>query len=388
MKIVFFVRSLDVGGTEKQLVTLATALHKRGTEFSIVTFYRGGAFHAGLERMGVKVLDLRKRGRWDIIFFLARMIGVMRREQPSILYSFLTVPNLLAVLIKPFLPSTRIAWGIRASNMDLSKYDRLSRLSSFIECRMARFADLIVVNSNAGRDHHVRRGFPAEKMLVVHNGIDTTQFRFDPEGRQLLRSEWGIKEHEALIGVVARLDPMKDHPTFLKAAALLSEEFLHVRFMCVGDGPHVYKEKLSELTKALGLSKKLIWAGERSDMRAIYSALDIVCSSSSFGEGFPNAVGEAMSCERPCVATDVGDTALLLGETGTVVPPRDPRALAGALKDVVIKISQKKDLNRPYGNENARQRVEECFSQEHLVAKTKVILRDLQHRPPFGTTSR
>ena len=200
--------------------------------------------------------------------------------------------------------------------------------------------------------------------LFIPNGIDTEWFRSDPEARQRIRTEWGLTESEKLIGLVGRLDPMKDHPTFLRAAAMLSQERGDVRFVCVGDGPTDYRRELSALGKELGLTQRLIWAGVREDIPAVYNALDIVTSSSSYGEGFPNVVGEAMACEVPCVATDVGDSAWIVGETGVVVSPKDPEALAAGWKTSLARHGSEMALE-------ARLRVEENFSVERLIEQTE-----------------
>jgi glycosyltransferase involved in cell wall biosynthesis len=108
-------------------------------------------------------------------------------------------------------------------------------------------------------------------------------------------------------------------------------------------------------------------------MPAIYSGLDLLCSSSSFSEGFSNVIGEAMACGVPCVVTDVGDSKLIVGETGKVVPPEDPAALASAcLESLVLPASQR----RAIGSE-ARKRIEENFSAEKMVASMQAIFEDL-----------
>ena len=134
-----------------------------------------------------------------------------------------------------------------------------------------------------------------------------------------MRLEWGIAECEKLIGQVGRLDPMKDHSTFLKAAALLAHERKDVRFVCVGEGPTGYRDELYSLAKTLGLASRLIWAGSRRDMPAVYNAFDVAVSSSRWGEGLPNVIAEAMACGVPCVVTDVGDSAFVVDKLGVVV---------------------------------------------------------------------
>jgi glycosyltransferase involved in cell wall biosynthesis len=219
-------------------------------------------------------------------------------------------------------------------------------------------------------DHAVANGFPKNRMVVIPNGIDTERFCPEPEARQRVRAEWGVAEDEKLIGLVGRLDPMKDHPTFLRAASLLSQERDDVHFVCVGDGPAGYRRELHVLTENLGLVQHLTWAGVREDMSAVYNALDIVTSSSAYGEGFSNVVGEAMACGVPCVATDVGDSAWIVGDQRLVVPPSNPEALAARWQDVIDKASEAQSSI----GLNLRERVVHNFSLDHMIERTIKVL--------------
>jgi glycosyltransferase involved in cell wall biosynthesis len=220
------------------------------------------------------------------------------------------------------------------------------------------------------------RGFHAQRFIVIHNGTDTRQFKPDRESGKLIRKAWGVAEQTVLIGLVARLDPMKDHQTFLKAAAILVAADSDIRFVCVGSGPENYAADLCRLAEEYGISSGLIWAGQRDDMPAVYNALNIVCSS-SVSEGLPNTIAEAMACGVPCVVTNVGDSALLVGETGIVVPPNDPQALADGLKEGLNLLTSEQ---RP----NPRSRIEARFGVGQLKEKTEAVLTALAtkaHQP-------
>lgn len=367
--ILFLTRSLDRGGAERQLVVLAKGLADRGYPVAVAVFFGGGAYEPELAEARVRVIDLGKQGRWDILPFLLRLLRLLRKEHPVVLHAYLSVPNILAVVLKPLLSGTRIVWGVRASNVDLSRYDWLSRLAYVLERRLARFVDCIIANAHAGKRYAVEKGFPEEKIAVIPNGIDTEYFRFDAVGRQRVRREWGINESQILIGLVGRLDPMKDHPIFLEAVSRIAREREDVRFVCVGGGPVDYAKALKQHAADLGLTNRLIWIDSRDDMPAVLSALDIAASS-SFGEGFSNVIAEAMACERPCVVTDVGDSAHIVGELGEVVPPRDPDALAAAMARMLDRIEGNADTGR-----RARARIVEVFSVDRMVMRTEQVLR-------------
>ncbi len=338
----------------------------------VATYYPGGLLEKDLQEAGVPVRTLNKRGRWEMFGFLLRLVQIVRRERPDVLHGYLATSNILAVLLKPLFPRTHVVWGVRASNVDLERYDWFIRLSYKVERWLSRFADLIVVNSRAGRSYAIAKGLANNKMMLIPNGIDTKRFCPDPRTRRLSRAEWGVTEGEKLIGLIGRLDPMKDHPTFLRAAAVLSDERKDVRFVCVGDGPVSYQRELRELSEELGLAQRLIWAYSRVDMPAVYNALD-VHTSSSYGEGFPNVVGEAMACGVPCVVTDVGDSAWIVGELGVVVPPTNPEQLAAGLARILDDLNE----NRDSIGYRLRQRIVYNFSLDRLVGRTAKTLESV-----------
>ncbi|HSO74503.1 MAG TPA: glycosyltransferase, partial [Blastocatellia bacterium] len=313
-----------------------------------------------------------KNGRWDSFGFLHRLVEFIRQEDPDVVNGYLVFPNLVALLLRLWFPRIRAVWGVRDSAMDVNKIDWLERIIYRAQRRLARFADLIIVNSRAGLDHARARGFPPEKMIVVSNGIDTEYFRADDEGRRELLVAWRVKNSERLIGLIGRLHPMKGHPIFLEAAAALARRHDDLRFVCVGDGPLAYRRELVEQSERLGLDKRILWARARSDMPVVYSALDINVSSSVFGEGFPNAIGEAMACGVPCVVTDVGDSVWIAGEMAEVAPPNDAQALERAIEVALQRIEA-----GWYRKGENRRRIVERFSVDALVKNTEAAVASL-----------
>ena len=372
MKVMFLCRALDYGGAENQLVFLARKLSDRGIETGIAVYYSGGGLEDELKDSSVAVFHLNKRSRWDVIGFCRELTRVVSVEKPDILHSYLTDSNALSVLIKPFLPKLKIAWGIRASYMDFNRYGWLAKVLFAVTCRLSGQADLIIANSHAGRFFHQRRGYPSEKMVVIPNGIDTCRFAPDPDAGERVRREWSLSESENLIGLVGRLDPVKDHPTFLEASALLLGQRDDVRFVCVGEGRASYREELEHMSEHLRLHDRILFAGLRKDMRAVYNALNIA-TLVSIGEGFPNVIGEAMACGIPCVVTDAGDSEKIVGSTGVVVSPGDPQALArGWQKILEMRKEEKAELGR-----QARDRIVALFGTEIFIARTEEALRSL-----------
>jgi glycosyltransferase involved in cell wall biosynthesis len=385
-KITFLIRSLDRsggGGAEKQLTTLAKALSLKGYEVSVLCFYPDDNSEIDFLGTSAKLIYIGKQNRWDMVGFFGRLFQQLKHIQPDVLHSYLPDANLLTIFLKPLFPTTKMVWGIRHSNwgdsqLNIEKGKKLSKwvsLTLYIEQKLAQFADLIITNSHAGQKYHVSKGFPPETIVVIPNGIDINQFRPDPEAGKTVRQEWGISANTILIGLVGRLHPMKDHLTFLKAAALLAQERKDLRFVCVGGVQEQgYAKELYELTHQLGITQQVIWAGGRADMSAVYNALDIFVSTSAFGEGFSNAIGEAMACGKPCVVTDVGDSGLIVGAKGIVIPPKDPLALKTAVLQLIMEMSVGNQIQA-----EVRQRIVENFSVPQLALKTECVLMGLSY---------
>jgi glycosyltransferase involved in cell wall biosynthesis len=372
IRLLFLIGALNRGGAERQLTLLVKGIDRTRFAVTVVTVADGGALREEIAALdGVAVISLRKRGRWDVLAPLWRLAQVTRRVKPDVVHGYLDVPNILAVVVgKP--ARARVVWGLRASNVDFALYGRRSAWIHYLAARLSRFSDLIVANSHAGKQHHVSQGFRGERMLVIPNGFDTERFQPDLEAGRGMRRAWGIAESEPLIGLVARLDPIKDHRTFLLAAALLVRERRDVHFVCVGDGPGSYRHELQLLAEDLGLGDHLVWAGELNDMRAVYNALD-VGTSSSLSEGFPNTIGEAMACGVPCVVTDVGDSAVLVGETGHVVPRGAPEAMTAAW----VRLLHMSFADRTALGQRARDRIISEYSTQQLVRRTEAALAGL-----------
>ncbi|KGF72370.1 group 1 glycosyl transferase [Neosynechococcus sphagnicola sy1] len=371
IKIVFLIRSLDFGGSQTQLVTLVKALDPTEFEVTVICFYSEGTLATTLVESGIRVLSLEKRGRWDLGRFYGRLSGYLHQIQPQILHSYLSDPNLLVILLKPWFPRIAIVWGIRTAQDNLRQYSWFIRLLFWLECRLAGFADLIIANSQAGRAFHIAQGFPAAKTITIPNGIDCDLFQPDPQGRVKLRTLWGIPDSVILIGLVGRLDPLKDHPTFLKAAALLCQQRRDVHFVCIGSGLDT-ADQLQQLATDLEIADRITWSAARTDVPEVQNALDIATSCST-SEGFSNVITEAMACGVPCVVTDVGDSAWIVGKTGIVVPPADPQALAAGWQACLA-------MDRQHLGQLARARIIQHLSVQQLAMTTQDALVSLLQR--------
>jgi len=381
IKIAFLTLSLDIGGTEKQISLLAWRINPARFEPVVLSFFGGGQLEKELSRTRVRLVNLKNRrgntgekgtgyyeavGRWDPLRQVIPLISFIKREKLQVVYSFLSVPNNLMVLVKVLFPRMKVIWGVRASNNEISYRSIFSQINFRIGCFISRWADLIIVNSWSGYRYHLEKGFPENKMVVIPNGFETNVFRPFSDLRNKVRREWGIPENAFLIGHVGRLNPMKDHSNFLRAASIMAEKNKRVKFICVGNGPREYADTLRREADELGLGGLCAWTGPRDDMVGVYNAMDVFTSSSAYGEGFPNVIGESMACGIPCVVTDVGDSAFLIGDAGIIVPPGDSQSMARAWQKMMnMPAEMRKGLGR-----RARERIVAEFSVDKMVERT------------------
>jgi glycosyltransferase involved in cell wall biosynthesis len=327
--IVHLITGLETGGAERMLARLVTGLDPERHRSTVVSMTGPGVVGPLLASSGIELhtLDMR-RGIADLRG-ITRLATILRETQPDILQTWLYHADLLGMVARALTPPCALFWNVQcAESIDA---DIVRRLLVWCSAR----PDIVVVNSLAGKRFHEQLGYRPKRWEHIPNGCDTNVFQFDAEARLKLRQELGIPDNAVAIGLPARFHPMKDHGNFLAAASRIAAVRPAVVFVLVG--PHVdpSNRALAETIAAHCLNERVRLLGERDDMTAVYSALDIATLSSAFGEGCPNVLGEAMSCGAPCVATDCGDAADILGPTGIAVPPRDPEALAAAWERVI-----------------------------------------------------
>jgi glycosyltransferase involved in cell wall biosynthesis len=371
VRILLLVRALGFGGAERQVVDLAHGLARRGHDVGVAAFYPGAAFDRTIRGPNPELIVIGKRGRWDAIGFLWRLIRSVDAWRPDVVYSFLPVPNLAAALCRArFRRRPALVWGLRGTPLELERYDWLERASIHLERMASRLPDLVIANSQRGAAWARGAGFAARRVAMIRNGIDTNRFRpATPAERVAARAALGCKEAAFVVAVVARLDPMKDHPTFLAALAIALQTAPSLTGLIVGDGLPSVAAGLKAKAAGLGIADAVIWVAARDRASEIYHAADVLCLPSAFGEGFPNVVGEAMACGLTCIVTAVGDSAAVVGDTGCVVSPGSPALLARAILDCMKPIRESPPVNLA-----ARQRIVENFGLDTMISATESSL--------------
>jgi glycosyltransferase involved in cell wall biosynthesis len=359
--IVHLITGLDVGGAETMLVKLITRMDRARFENIVVSLKSTGKLGETLAAANVPVLTLNLERLRPYSRNYLSLFRLLRRA--TILQTWLYHADLLGLVAGSIARTPVILWNLRCSDMDMSRYPLSSRLVLAALVRLSWLPTMVIANSRSGREFHERMGYRPKIWLVIPNGFDIDVFRPNAQARAEVRRALGVSDDALLIGLPARLDPMKDHGNFFAAAGILARTAPEARFVGIGKGVDAGDPALAALIRRNGIEGQVILLGERPDMPRVYNALDIVSLSSAFGEGFPNVLGEAMATGLPCVATEVGDAAYVLGDTGRVVPPHDPHELARAWREL-IEIGP--DARRALGRA-ARERVIENFALDAVV---------------------
>lgn len=368
--IVHLITGLETGGAERMLAQLVSRTDPDRFRSVVVSISEPGNMADAIVRADVDLRSLGIRRGVPDPRGLFRLERILREVRPEILQTWLYHADFLGLLVKKPARIPHLIWNVRCSDAGLSPADLALRR---VLGRCSAVPDAIIVNSRAGQRFHQRIGYGPRRWEQVPNGFDIDTLRPDPEARRCFRAEFCIDDDTTLIGLPARYHPMKDHDTFFAAAAILGKNRPKVSFALVGAGVEPSNRALAKAIAASELGTRVRLLGERDDMTGFYAALDIATLSSAFGEGFSNVLGEAMACGLPCVATDSGDAAKLLGPTGVVVPPRDPPALAAAWQRLIeIGAEGRRSLGK-----QARLRIARDYSLCAAVTRYEAIYEDI-----------
>jgi glycosyltransferase involved in cell wall biosynthesis len=363
MKVLHIITHLDQGGAEAVLYRLIEATHQK-INHSVVSLHGAGVYGTKLRDIGVHVetLDM-PRGRLKFTG-LWRLRKIILGYSPDIIHTKLYHADLVGGLVALLSGAPPVIWTVNSS--DLGKL-RNSWKTRFIRriCAILSYGipSAIIADANNTKRVNVSIGYSPKKFFVINNGIDLSSFFPDQQARQRLRHEFQIQEDMVLLGFIARWDPLKDHSNLLQALSIIKNNNHKFACILVGNNMTSNNAVLMELIHKNELDDHIILPGPRSDIPAIMNALDLHVLS-SFSESMPLAIIEAMACGTPCVVTDVGDAALVVGDTGWVVPPKEPNTLAAGIETGIgaLKKNGKDKLGQ-----RCRRVIEEKYSLEVMV---------------------
>lgn len=383
MRIVHVITDLRTGGAEFMLQRLVARLQADGVDNAVIALGTVNQEFEGLRRLGVTLhqLDMAPTvGGLGGFFRLKRLLAAYR---PDVVHTWMYHADLLGGLAARVSRLAPVLWSLHHTPDRRERFKLPTRaimrvngvLSSFVPAR-------IVCCSHASKASHLALGYARHKLVVIANGFDTDAFRPDPAARDSVRRELGLSAEALLVGLMARFHPQKDHLTFVRSATHLMRRSRAVHFVLAGPGVDGDNPRLRAWLDATGAPERFHVLGHRNDMPRLMAACDIVSTSSAYGEALPLVLGEAMSCGVPCVATDVGDSARIVADTGRVVPPGDAEALAGAWASILaLTRDERLQLGR-----RARARVAAEYQLATCVQAHLALYRELSQ--PTGAIPR
>ncbi len=373
LRVVHVITGLSVGGAETLLVRLLARRNPENVQAKVISLTGEGPLADVLRGLNVPVECLGLKGFFSFPATLLRLTSILRRERPDVIQTWLYHGDFLGGLSGWMAGGVPVIWGIHSSTLEPGAVRRSTRWLVRLLARLSRLLPSRIVScSEESRRIHVALGYEAERFRVIPNGFDTEAFRPDPAARDEARRALGRPASELWVGMVSRFHPQKDHRNFLEAAALLAPRHPDLHFVLCGEGVDAKNLDLVSWARSLGVEDRCLFLGARRDVNKVMSSLDVFVSASRFGEAFPLVVGEAMSCGVPCVVTDVGDSALLVGRTGVVVPPRSPERLAEGVESL---LALSPDRRRELG-EAARRRIMENYGIERMSRRYEDLYRE------------
>lgn len=332
-RIDHIITGLDIGGAELMLSNLV----RRGIRYrhSVTSLSSNGRITGDLRSHGVDVSEMGMKKSWTSVRSVLGLAQKLRECPPLCVQTWLYHADLVGGLAarRAGIP---VVWNLRQTNVGRGAHKISTALVVRLCAVLSRTVPLwIVCGSNSAREAHRAMGFDESRMLVISNGVDTNVFRRDDAVRSNFRAELGVTDDTLLVGRVGRFHPQKDYRTFIYMAGLIADSMPDVCFVLAGENVDWNNPELVGWINSSRFASRFHLLGARKDVARVMAGLDLLVSSSAFGEGFPNVVAEGMACEVPCVATDVGDSKEIVHEPARVVEAGDWRALAAAAMDVL-----------------------------------------------------
>ncbi len=371
--VLHIITGLTTGGAERALYNLLNGGLAERFNSHVISLSDDGTMGSHIRALGVSVTSLGMRGGRPSFYGLVKMRRVVREFQPDLIQGWMYHGNLVAALARSIAAGhPPLVWNVRQSLYDIGNEKFITRLVVKLNKFFSSSPDVIINNSYLSQKQHESFGFVSQSGLVIPNGIDVQRFCFSAEARKHIRTELGIPVEAQVVGHVARLHPMKDHPAFLRAAVSIALRYPTLHFLLSGRDVLLENKILEPLVPAW-VRDRFHLLGERGDVSELMCAMDVFCVSSAWGEGFPNVIGEAMAVGVPCVATDVGDSAIVIGDTGAVAPLRDEKALSAAISKLLMMSSEE----RYALGTSARVRIEKKYTLETIVKKYAALYEKL-----------
>jgi glycosyltransferase involved in cell wall biosynthesis len=374
IKIVHIINDLSPGGAEKMLLNLVAHTDRSRFDISVFSLQNKGEVAIDIEKLGIPVFGFYMFNKYDFIFKFLKLILILIRIKPDIVHAWMYHSNLIGGIAAKFVTSSKIIWSIHSTTLEPGPEKKGTEIAIKLSTFLSKvIPDKIILCSKASYNFHEIIGFEKNKMMVIPNGIDLRRFKYSSKAKLNLISKLKLGHETKFIGMVGRYHSMKRHDIFFHAAQIIINKYPLIQFILCGPGIDNSNQKLVKLINSFELSPNIHLLGYRSDMSNIYSLLDILTITSSYGESFPLTICEAMACNVPVVSTDVGDASYIINSKDMIIPINEPMLIAEKWEKIIsLDIKSRNEI----GVKN-RSRIKNLFDIKNIERSYKYHYKQL-----------
>lgn len=369
MKVMHVITGLSDGGAEAVLYRLCQ--HDKEDNHYVISLQNEDKYGPMLRDLGIDVYSLDFSNGKIRVFGLFKLFFLIKKIKPDVIQTWMYHADFIGGVVGRIAGVKNIFWGVHHTTLVREKSKRSTILIAKVNAFLSKYVPKkIIYCASKSREVQESIGFNKSKGIVIPNGYDVTSYTQNISMGKAFRDEINVSDNTFLIGHVGRYNPQKDHKTLIESLSILRENKLNFRAIIVGTNLDNSNYEIKELLNDKNMQDHVFLLGRRSDIPFVMNGIDLFVLSSAFGEAFPNVLNESMACGTPCVATDVGDSSVIIGETGWIANVQDPASIAKS----IIEAADEKLFNNSrwlQRKNDCQERIIENFSIEKMVKRYK-----------------
>ena len=338
IKIIHIINNLSTGGAERMLFNLISCIHMNSFDISVFSLQGKGELSVEIEKLGIPIFYFGIFRKRDFVFKFLKLMLAIIKFKPDLVQTWLYQSNIIGGVATKIVSSSKIIWSLHATILKPGLTKKSTKFIIKLSSILSGFIpDKIICCSHSSYNDHKVIGFKENKMIVIPNGINTTEYNFTNSNEFYLNSKLNIiNEKVKYIGMVGRYHKMKRHDIFFHAAKIVSDKYPFLRFIICGYKINKTNQVLMKLINSFEIGTKIYLLDNITTMPELYSSLDVLVTTSSYGEAFPLTICEAMACKIPVLSTDVGDSAYIINDLNMIIPINEPILLAEKIEKIIL----------------------------------------------------